>query len=154
VALDARLDEGISLSIIKQEQGVLAMAKASQEKLFKSWTNVPGNSKLLISVSGTTATKMVLAHLDGIVTLPNDKVSSKIEAILDTVNGTPEVIKLVSPRIYTIDVINTFITDAEATVHAHIMDPAGAQFGTAFDTVLRRTKGQVEMVTIIVGTQP
>jgi hypothetical protein len=52
-----------------------------------------------------------------------------------------------------VDVVNTFITDAEAVVHAHVEDRNGVRNPDELDTRLKRLKQQVEAVTLIVVTR-
>ena len=125
----------------------------AEETLFKMWTHIPNGSSLVISVKGTKSDKLIIATLDGIETLPSGAIQKKITGILDTVSGKPERVSLKSPRIYTVDVVNTFITDAEAIVHAHVEGPDGKQIDAALDTKLKRRKQQVEAVTLIVATR-
>jgi hypothetical protein len=123
------------------------------ETLFKMWTHIPNGSSLVISVKGTKSDKLIIATLDGIETTPSGTILRKITGILDTVSGKPERISLKRPNIYTVDVINTFITDAEAVVHAHVEGPDGKQIDDALDTKLKRKKQQVEAVTLVVATR-
>jgi hypothetical protein len=125
----------------------------ADEQLFHMWTHIPNGSKLVISVKGTKSDKLIIATLDGIDTLPTGVIQKKITGILDTVSGKPEAISLKTPNIYTVDVVNTFITDAEATVHAHVEGPDGKQIDDKVDTKLKRKKQQVEAVTLIVATR-
>ena len=125
----------------------------ADEILFKMWTHIPNGSSLVISVKGTKSDKLIISTLDGIETLPTGEIQRKITGILDTVSGKPEDITLRTPKIYTVDVVNTFITDAEATVHAHVEGPDGKQIDDALDTKLKRKKQQVEAVTLIVATR-
>jgi hypothetical protein len=125
----------------------------ADEQLFHMWTHIPTGSKLVISVKGSKSDKLIIATLDGIDTLPTGVIQKKITGILDTVSGKPEAISLKAPHIYTVDVVNTFITDAEASVHAHVVGPDGKQIDDTLDTKLKRKKQQVEAVTLIVATR-
>jgi len=125
----------------------------ADEILFKSWSDVPGGSSLVISVKGSKSEKLIITTLDGIETSPTGEILKKVTGILNTVSGKPEVIPLKSSRIYTIDVDNTYVTDAEAAVHAHVENSKGVRIGKAVDTSLKRKKTQVEAVTLLVGTR-
>ena len=125
----------------------------ADEILFNMWTEVPAGSSLVISVEGSKADKLIITTLDGIETTPAGAIKKKLTGILNTVSGKAETFDLKSSRVYTIDVINTFVTDADAVVHAHIEDPDGEQFGEAVDTTLTRKKTKVEPVTLLVATR-
>lgn len=126
----------------------------AEEILFRMWTDIPSRSSLVVSVRGSTSDKLIIATLDGIETSPTGTIQKKITGILDTVKGTPDEVALKAARIYTVDVVNTFVTDAEAVVHAHVEGPDGEQIDDALDTSLKRKKGEVEAVTLIVATRP
>ena len=83
-----------------------------------SWTRVPAGSVMHISVSGTTADKLVTAHL---FVLLGDGFEQTFPDAL--VQPGPIVIPLQSPHSYSLLVDLNFVDAAKATVTARVVAP-------------------------------
>lgn len=123
----------------------------ADEQRVKMWSSVPNGSKLIVTVDGTTDTNFVVATIDGLAEPP--KKGQEIKAIIDTAEGAPFELPLLSPKRYSVDIVLVFMTDATSTVRARIVNPQGKQFKEALETKITRSKGAIESVALSVGTK-
>ena len=123
----------------------------ASEKLFNLWENVPDRAKLVISTETKDSNTFVVATLDGIFVTPKGKIEEKVSGVLNAATGDEVPIALRTPRRLVLDTIHTFVTDATVTLKAHILLPGG-DIKDPFTTRLKRSKGLVEAVTLMVVT--
>jgi hypothetical protein len=123
----------------------------ADQKHSETWSDVPNGSTLEISVKGTTSDNFIVATVEYRVApgqkgkLPTNK------AVLDT-TGTPLVIPLKSPNLYSAQILIAFMTDADGKFRAVVKTPSGKQFGKALAFDFSGKAGDVVSATLLVIT--
>jgi hypothetical protein len=118
-----------------------------------SWTRVPGGSSIRVSVTGTTATDLVTAHL---FLLREDGVEQTFPD--SAVQPGPVSILLDSPHTYSLLLDLNFVTAAKAEVTAEVISPFATlvpQDGApppVFNTSIQGTQSVISGVTFFVTT--
>jgi hypothetical protein len=125
----------------------------AEEQHFQMWSNVPGNSRLVVSATGTTDKSFIVAVLDGLFAGLQGP-ATPIMAILETVSGTEHMVQLEAARVYGVDINVQFMTNATATIHAHIEDPDGVRLPGELNSTVTRSRSKSESFVLSIGTSP
>lgn len=125
---------------------------ASKKKHSEMWSDVVSGSVLEISVKGTTKDSHVVATVKHRVA-PAKKGDEPTNTVLNTTKGTPLIIALKSPNIYSGDTMIAFMTDADVKARVMVKSPSGKQFGDALDQTFTGKTGDVVRVSFLVITE-
>jgi hypothetical protein len=114
------------------------------------WLGAPSGSHLVISVSGTTKTKLVTATVNTRINgIPGPTVPDK------DVQPGPLRIPMPTSEVYAADVIIVFGTDATATIKAFVELPDGTHFANDdHDASFDRLKGDNTTIALTAITLP
>jgi hypothetical protein len=113
------------------------------EERIELWIRIPDQSKLNISVTGTTANESLMATVDGL-----DRQNNKFQKPLDTATGKPFTLTIRKGNRYSIDILLNWQTVATASVRAEVLTPSGERFGKLYTIDLRGKAKQEEFISL------
>ena len=117
----------------------------------ETWSDVPNGSTLEISAKGSATDAFIVATVEYRVAPGQKGKPPTTKAVLDTM-GTPLVIPLKSPNLYSAQVLIAFMTDADGKFRGAIKTPSGKQFGKALAFDFSGKAGDVVSATLLVIT--
>jgi len=113
----------------------------------RHWSRVVDGSQLSVVVVGTTEKDKLTAVADWL-----DSTAEGDEAVLDTVKGKAFLLPLQSPRTYSVDLLLSFVTKAEATVSVRVLKPGGAVHGKPYEVTFTAAAKANEFFSFFVMT--